>query len=1205
MAYYADDLVMAAANGEETMVSSLLQAKGNANIASAEGCTPVWIAAQNGKVGALEILLSSRGNPDMVDSNGASSVHIAASKQEAAALRLLLEAKGTANLADNEGTTPVLQAAQNGWNGCVDVLRLLLEANGNPNKVRGSDDISPVLIASTHGDVGTLKLLLHAKGDPNIVRSGHGDFPVFVAAQKGLVDALQVLLESRADVNAFRQSDRVSPVFKAAEKGHVEILKLLLAAGGNPNQERDTRSTPVFVASQERDCTRAMKLLLEAKGNPNHANLEGKTPFYWPAYENRAEAMKILIDAKGNPGLVAGDGQTPIDIAREHGCQDVIEFLQPPSRQKVTPAMSSSETRPSTERDKLMLGRDVESRVSISSDQKVNFLVDMLYKREMMDTFAGLKLEMESGRSKQEILTNSKLGPKMRADKERIARGARQQENYDCGVGVGDAQGGEQLVHATNAALDLPVIKMEQTDWIFTGMVGFLAFGLVLIMCVWAKAGLMEEDHIGHLHSLISRVGHMHSPIFSTPQTISLHGTEKRIFDVRIIGMALADFSHISHGAGHRRLDGSRPAAYIDDGVDFDWVPQPRRIYRRLAEVVGSEHVTTLGIGRRVTAADHAAGVHDTGTHSGDSHGTGAATLGDDNTHGDGADGAGNYSDAQGGAHAAVAQGHDAHAVHHVCATLTYKLLADGVAFHENTIALRGTEEYEYFETITLPEDATYHKNYAIEVTSSSTDHLPVAFMCQVIRMSGAAAYRFHIGIITFILTFASIVAEKIHRSYSALIGSSVTLCVLAAIQETPELHHVTAMIEFGTLMLLFSMMILMQMLAMTGFFNWFALKVIILSDEKPDRLFFMLTNICGFMSMFLDNVTCVLLTGPLTYQICSKMQLNPRWLYLSMTICATVGGTATYIGDPPNIVIGGMLEVGFISYIYCNFPLIAFFCLPLCSSLLYWRFKDHLCRYEGGVKPELDRKKLIGENQITDEPMFYKLGVVLFGVLIALVTSPIHYIEPAWFTMMAMMVCAVLFDRHHMGTWLEFVEWDTLFFFALLFVFVEALSELGVIRILGEAIISFIMMFSEGTRETVAILVILWVSGIGSAFLESLPYTTTMIYIIKDLLNTDIPGVNVRLLIWPLSVGACCGGIGSIMGSSANLVCMAISGRCADCDEDKVHGSDFLKYGLPALIAILIVATGYLLLLFEVIGFNPEPDYVSTGGSSGLQCPI
>merc|ERR1719321_2497603 len=148
-------------------------------------------------------------------------------------------------------------------------------------------------------------------------------------------------------------------------------------------------------------------------------------------------------------------------------------------------------------------------------------------------------------------------------------------------------------------------------------------------------------------------------------------------------------------------------------------------------------------------------------------------------------------------------------------------------------------------------------------------------------------------------------------------------------------------------------------------------------------------------------------------------------------------------------------------------------------------------------------------------------------------------------------MACAIMFDRHHLDKFLEFVEWDTLFFFALLFVLVESLSELGVIRTLGNALVDLIMAFPEDIRMYFAIIIILWVSGIGSAFLESLPYTATIVYIIQDLIaNKTIPGVHIPTLCWPLSVGACCGGIGSIMGSSANLVCMAISSRYAETEE-------------------------------------------------------
>lgn len=259
-------------------------------------------------------------------------------------------------------------------------------------------------------------------------------------------------------------------------------------------------------------------------------------------------------------------------------------------------------------------------------------------------------------------------------------------------------------------------------------------------------------------------------------------------------------------------------------------------------------------------------------------------------------------------------------------------------------------------------------------------------------------------------------------------------------------------------------------------------------------------------------------------------------------------------------------------------------------SVMLFYRFRSTLRLYPADKPPEkLNIDDLREENRITDEPMFGRLIGVLFGIVVALLTSPVHEIEVAWFTMMAMMGCALMFDNHHFGRFLEFVEWDTLFFFALLFVLVEGLSELGVIRTLGDALVDLIQAFDVDSRKYAAIIIILWVSGIGSAFLESLPYTTTIVYIILDLRNKTIDGVNIETLVWPLSVGACVGGIGSIMGSSANLVCMAISSRYAETPEERVQGGDFLKYGLPNLVVLLVIAMFWQLLLFVWLDIDPS----------------
>eukprot|EP00929_Paragymnodinium_shiwhaense_P023207 TRINITY_DN14594_c0_g1_i1.p1 TRINITY_DN14594_c0_g1~~TRINITY_DN14594_c0_g1_i1.p1 ORF type:complete len:766 (+),score=83.31 TRINITY_DN14594_c0_g1_i1:45-2342(+) len=514
--------------------------------------------------------------------------------------------------------------------------------------------------------------------------------------------------------------------------------------------------------------------------------------------------------------------------------------------------------------------------------------------------------------------------------------------------------------------------------------------------------------------------------------------------------------------------------------------------------------------------------------------------------------------------------------------TLNYRLLVDDAEFFQKSVHLKDDKELEHFQTVDVAGlGASDGKEYTIEVTTP--DGHEVAFMCQVVRMSAVGHWRFVIGAVLFAITFLSILAEKIHRSYSAFLGASAALCLVVAIQEPVGLKAVMGMVSWDTLMLLFANMIVMQMLAVTGFFGWFAVQVIEKSKGNPELIFLVLTNLCGFMSMILNNVTCVLLLGPLTYQIAAKLGLDPRAIYLSMTICTTVGGTATLIGDPPNIVIGTKLRVSFDKFLIVNGPIVGLVLLPVSSAILYYRFKDSLRRPEFIADALPDLAKMKRENRINNEPMLAQFCCTFLAFLLGLLLSPVHDVDPAWFCVMSMVACGLLFDRHDLGKWLGTVEWDTLFFFALLFVFVESLSELGVIREVGQLIVDIIEAFPIDTRMPVALIVILWVSGIGSAFLESLPYTTTITYIIMDLLHTPIDGVDVKALIWPLSIGACVGGIGSIMGSSANLVCMAVSKRFAEREEDRVQGGDFLKYGLPVLVALLAISTVWLLLLFAV----------------------
>jgi len=639
--------------------------------------------------------------------------------------------------------------------------------------------------------------------------------------------------------------------------------------------------------------------------------------------------------------------------------------------------------------------------------------------------------------------------------------------------------------------------RMDAREWGATAAIAFVAIVILVVLCVWSSNGLLPKEHMEHTIIAKTRAGHIHSPLYSTPSYFALKGTQKEVFDVRLVVMATRDTSQ----AGHRRLSSSS--------------------YRRLAQVAG---ISPIASGR-------------------------------------------------------------------FTGNLTYRLYADGQEFYRQTIFLKENEEVEHFKTVDVGEfgknTATHYTAY---VTSQTSDGRSVAFLCQVLRMGGSGRFRFALGMIIFTITFLGIVSEVIHRSYCAMLGVSALLATLAGIQETLSLKQVCEMIDYSTLCILFAMMILMGMLAITGFFNWFAFKLVERSKQNVPLLFNLLCYICGVLSMFLNNVTCVLLTGPIVYSIAAKMEVNPRPIYLALTICTTIGGTATYIGDPPNIVIGSMMKIGFETFIIVNFPITTFVLLPVAVCFLYWKTKDWIYYHRPPTASvKIDLTALEKENRITNMPMLLKLMSVFFVVLISLLLSTVHKIDPAWFAAMAMFGSAILFERHHFGKYLELVEWDTLLFFALLFVLVHTLEELGVINKLGMGLMDFIKTVPPDSRMAFAVVVILWVSSIGSAFLESLPYTTTITTIIKDLQDETIEGVNVRTLVWPLSVGACVGGIGSIMGSSANLVCMAVSSRYGLKEDEKVKGVDFLKYGLPTLVILTFITMIYQLIVFAGLKWSPE----------------
>jgi Na+/H+ antiporter NhaD/arsenite permease-like protein len=499
-----------------------------------------------------------------------------------------------------------------------------------------------------------------------------------------------------------------------------------------------------------------------------------------------------------------------------------------------------------------------------------------------------------------------------------------------------------------------------------------------------------------------------------------------------------------------------------------------------------------------------------------------------------------------------------------------------GVLVDEVPLSLRYDEQAELFLSVDLLSLAEYEKDRPIDVVVKTNSDTYIGLLCEVKAFGWFGSKRVIFGGILFMFTFVAILAEKFHRIYATFLGSFSALCMVALIYDRPDFGIATGHVDFGTLGLLYAMMANVHILATTGFFQWAAARAVIFANGNVKKLFYCLTISTGFLSMFLDNVTTVMLFGPVTISIAKEINRNPVPFYLAETICATIGGTATLIGDPPNVVIGNVLKLDFFEMIVVNLPLVIVL-LFTGSFILSKKFPNDV---EGNV--EVDVEQLKEDNPITDPEKFKVVAVIFAGIILSLFCHPIHHKEAAWFMLVGEFILCMLLLTHNYHGASSAVEYDTLLFFAMLFVLVECLAELGVIRTMADGIVATIKEAPIEHQPLVAQMLILVVSCYGSAFLESLPYTACMCSILKDLgRREEMSHISVKALAYALSVGACVGGIGSIMGSSANLVCISISERYSGDDTPKVTGSMFLKHGLPVLHVCTILACIYQYFFF------------------------
>lgn len=461
---------------------------------------------------------------------------------------------------------------------------------------------------------------------------------------------------------------------------------------------------------------------------------------------------------------------------------------------------------------------------------------------------------------------------------------------------------------------------------------------------------------------------------------------------------------------------------------------------------------------------------------------------------------------------------------------------------------------------------------------------------------------------------------------------------------QRPSLDTIISWIEWKTLALLFGMMILVAIFAKSGFFDYVALKAYKLSRGHVWGLITLLCACTAFISAVLDNVTVILLLTPVTVTLCQVLNLNPTYILIAEVIFSNIGGTATAIGDPPNVILvsnkdlishgidfvdflkhlaGGILVCVLVAYVvlrllYRKVKIVSDD-PPIIEEIkreaeIWKRTADRLPQIsaeEKTVKLLLMQRVMLLQNNvrnmkrnssrqgafqrslsalekkyvIRDKALLFKSLLVIILVVGAFFAEPAFkksfHLDLGWIAVLGAILLILLADVAHFEEIMEKVEWTTLVFFSGLFILMESLNELGLMDFLGDITSSSIELLAPSddpkTKRGIAIIIILWVSALVSAFIDNIPFTTAMIPVI---LKLNANGIKLEPLVWALAMGSCLGGNGTLIGASANVVCSGLSEQYGY----PISFSTFFKIGFLIMLATTTTAMVYLLIIEVLI---------------------
>lgn len=418
------------------------------------------------------------------------------------------------------------------------------------------------------------------------------------------------------------------------------------------------------------------------------------------------------------------------------------------------------------------------------------------------------------------------------------------------------------------------------------------------------------------------------------------------------------------------------------------------------------------------------------------------------------------------------------------------------------------------------------------------------------------------VAVAVFLIVILLIITERVHRTAAAMAGAMV-LILTGVMSADKALSY----IDFNTIGVLVGMMIFVAIVRQSGMFEYIAVRAAKAVHGDPWKIMVAFTLITAVLSAILDNVTTVLLVGPMSIAIARMLKIDPVPFLMGQILASNVGGTATLIGDPPNIMIGSAAHLSFMDFLdNTGFAVLFILCVLILLMKIVYEKKIELGTVDTGAVEKLDPSK-----SITNRALMKKGIIVLICVIVGFMFHDKLGIESSVIALTAAAVMLII-GREDVNEAIQDVEWTTILFFMSLFVVVGGLTETGIIKELASKIID-----ATNGHPMVTMLVLLWASALLSSILDNIPFVATLIPLI---LAMQADGMDVTSFWWAISLGACLGGNGTMIGASANVVLSDISTK---------HGypitfKSYLKVGMPFMLLSIVISTVFLVVKFDIM---------------------